>query len=77
VACSLALLASGQAMELNKQYIVDENNCKIAVQMDIKTFEKIEEVIENYALYHLMTEDHDDQMLTLEDAKLYYQRLGN
>jgi len=64
-------------MELNKQYIVDENNCKIAVQMDIKTFEKIEEVIENYALYHLMIEDNDDQMLTLEDAKLYYQRLGN
>ncbi len=64
-------------MELNKQYIVDENNCKIAVQMDIKTFEKIEEVIENYALYHLMIEDNDDQMLSLEEAKLYYQRLGN
>lgn len=44
-------------MELNRQYIVDENDCKIAVQMDIKTFEKIEEVIENYALYHLMIEN--------------------
>lgn len=58
-------------MGLNRQYIVDENNCKITVQMDIKTFEKIEEVLENYALYHLMIEDNDDQVLTLEDAKLY------
>lgn len=64
-------------MELNRQYIVDENNHKIAVQMDIKTFEKIEEVLENYALYRLMIEDNDDQILTLEDAKLYYQYLGN
>ncbi len=44
-------------MELNRQYIVDENNHKIAVQMDIKTFEKIEEILENYALYRLMIED--------------------
>jgi hypothetical protein len=64
-------------MELNKQYSVDENNCKIAVQMDIKTFEKIEEVLENYALYQLMVEDNDDQVLSLEDARLYYQRLGH
>lgn len=64
-------------MELNRQYIVDENNHKIAVQMDIKTFEKIEEVLENYALYQLMIEDNDDQVLSLEEAKLYYRRLGN
>ncbi len=64
-------------MELNRQYIVDENNHKIAVQMDIETFEKIEEVLENYALYRLMIEDNDDRILTLEDAKQYYQHLGN
>jgi hypothetical protein len=64
-------------MELNRQYIVDENNHKIAVQMDIKTFEKIEEVLENYALYQLMIEDNDNQALSLEEARLYYRRLGN
>ncbi|MEY3220615.1 MAG: hypothetical protein RIT27_1972 [Pseudomonadota bacterium] len=64
-------------MELNRQYIVDENNHKIAVQMDIETFEKIEEVLEKNALYRLMIEDNDDRILTLEDAKQYYQHLGN
>ncbi|MGZ5059335.1 MAG: hypothetical protein ACXWE3_12830, partial [Methylobacter sp.] len=31
-------------MELKRQYIVDEDNHKVAVQLDIDTFEKIEDV---------------------------------
>ncbi len=62
-------------MELNKRFIVDENNCKVAVQIDIETFNKIEEVIENYALYKLMNKNDEDPLFNLEDAKLYYQRL--
>ncbi len=62
-------------MELNKRFIVDENNCKVAVQIDIETFNKIEEVIENYALYKLMNKNDEDPSFNLEDAKLYYQRL--
>jgi len=57
-------------MELNRQYIVDENNHKIAVQMDIKTFEKIEEILENYALYRLMIEDRSFHALTWECKSL-------
>jgi hypothetical protein len=64
-------------VKLNKQYIVDENNRRIAVKMDIQTFEKIKEVLENYALYKLMTEDDNNQPLSLEEAKLYYQNLDN
>ncbi|CAN5611829.1 hypothetical protein BH18ACI1_BH18ACI1_24540 [soil metagenome] len=41
-------------MIIKRQYIIDEQNHKIAVQLDIKTFEQIEELLENYALYRLM-----------------------
>ncbi|ODS32294.1 MAG: hypothetical protein SCARUB_02596 [Candidatus Scalindua rubra] len=64
-------------MEIKPNYIVDEQNHKIAVQLDIKTFEKIEEIFENYALSHLMQEeDNDDgEILDLEQAKEYYDTL--
>ena len=63
-------------MEIKPNYIVDEHNHRIAVQLDIKTFEKIEEIFENYALYHLMQgEGNDDETLDLESAKEYYKTL--
>ncbi len=47
------------------------------VQLDIKTYEKIEEVLENYALYRLMQDDElekdDGEILTGENAKAFYQ----
>lgn len=52
-------------MELKRQYIVDEANQKVAVQLDIATFEKIENVLENYALVHLMSDDDSELMTTL------------
>ena len=61
-------------MELRRQYIVDEDNQKVAVQLDIATFEKIENVLENYALVHLMNDD-ESEVMTLEDAKKYYATL--
>ena len=61
-------------MELRRQYIVDEDNQKVAVQLDIATFEKIENVLENYALAQLMNDD-DSEVMTIEDAKKYYATL--
>lgn len=61
-------------MELNRQYIVNEANQRVAVQLDIATFEKIESVLENYALAQLMDED-DSEVMTIEDAKNYYAAL--
>lgn len=63
-------------MNLERQYIVDENNRKIAVQLDIETFEKIEAILENHALYELMQTDGDDEELSLEEAVKHYQSLG-
>ena len=60
---------------IKKQYIVDENNNKVAVQLDLKTFEKIEDIMENYALFKLMNEAGDEELLDLESAKEYYSKL--
>lgn len=63
-------------MELiKKQYIVDEKNRKIAVQIDIDTYRKIEELLENYALVQLMKETENDELLSLPQAKEFYQKL--
>lgn len=64
-------------MNLERRYIVDENNQKIAVQLDIETFEKIESILENHALYELMQTTHDDEELSLEDAISHYRSLSN
>jgi RelB antitoxin of RelBE toxin-antitoxin system len=48
---------------INKQYIVDEQNKKIAVQIPIRVFERIEEVLENYALVQLMKENEHEEIL--------------
>ena len=61
-------------MELRRQYIVDEDNQKVAVQLDTNTFEKIENVLENYALVQLMN-DNDSEVITIENAKKYYATL--
>lgn len=60
---------------INKQYIVDERNKKIAVQIPIETFEEIEEILENYALVQLMKENENEETLSIEEAKEYYNQL--
>ena len=60
---------------INKQYIVDEQNRKIAVQIPIGTFEKIEEILENYALAQLMKENEGEEILGIAEAKAYYDQL--
>lgn len=63
-------------MELmTKRYIIDEQSRKVAVEIDIKTFEKIEEILENYALVQLMKENEGEEVLSLEEAKAYYRAL--
>ena len=58
-----------------KQYIVDEGNKIVGVQIPIDVFEKIEEVLENYALIELMKENDGDETLSLKEAEAYYNKL--
>jgi len=58
-----------------KQYIVDEQNRRVAVQIDIETFEKMEDLLEDYALYQLMQQASDDEALNLKEARAFYDAL--
>jgi hypothetical protein len=58
------------------KYIVDECNQRIAVQLDIVTFEKIEDVLENYALARLMDlEVESEDTLDRDQALAFYKNL--
>ena len=57
---------------IKKKYIIDEQNKKVAVQISIKTYEQIEEILENYGLVQLMDENEGEERLTLNEAKEYY-----
>ncbi|MGM0531666.1 MAG: hypothetical protein ACQER7_09960 [Bacteroidota bacterium] len=61
---------------IKKQYVTDENNNVVAVQMDIETFEKIERVLEDYALGKLIEENDEKDNLDLNEARRYYNKLN-
>ena len=62
-------------MCINPNYIVDNENHRIAVQLDINTYNQITETLENFALYKLMKENKDNETLSLKDARDYYKSL--
>ncbi len=61
--------------DIIKQYIVNSQNEKIAVQIDIDVFEKIESILEDQGLYKLMDENEDCDNLDLNEAKKFYEGL--
>jgi len=60
---------------IRKQYIVDEKNRRVAVQIPIDIFERLEEILENYGLIQLMKENEGSAILTVNEAKSYYNGL--
>lgn len=50
-----------------------KNNNKLAVQLEI--FNKIEDILEDYALYQFITDTEDGDNLDLNSAKKYYSNL--
>jgi len=62
-------------LQLSPNYVTDRENKKIAVQLSIKTYEKIEEILENYSLYHLMEDELTAEPLGLKEARAYYNDL--
>ncbi|MDQ3397969.1 MAG: hypothetical protein M3511_09400 [Deinococcota bacterium] len=68
-------------MELKRHYLTDEHNQRVAVQLDIETFERLERILKDaprilkdYGLARLI-EANDDEVLDLEGAKAYYNSL--
>jgi len=62
-------------MEIHKKIVLDEDERPFAVQIPIKEFERLEEVIENYGLSNLMDEVKNEETLSVEEAKAYYKSL--
>ncbi|HLG30504.1 MAG TPA: hypothetical protein VI387_09865 [Candidatus Brocadiales bacterium] len=62
-------------LAIHKKIILDEQQKPFAVQIPIDEFERLEEIIENYGLSKLIEEGSDDERLSAEDAKKYYQSL--
>ncbi|CAN5523612.1 hypothetical protein BH24GEM3_BH24GEM3_01530 [soil metagenome] len=61
--------------EIKKRYVVDEGGKRVAVQVDLETFEQIEEVLENYALVQLMQQNDTENPLDSARALAYYRTL--
>ncbi len=62
-------------LKINKSIILDESQKPIAVQIPIKEFEHLEEIIENYGLSKLIDDVSHDEKLSVKDAKKHYQSL--
>ncbi|MEH2437935.1 MAG: hypothetical protein V7K25_27545 [Nostoc sp.] len=62
-------------LEVHKNYVLDENQQPIAVQIPIAEFEKIEEILEDYGLAKLMEEVKEEEALSKDEALKYYQSL--
>ena len=59
---------------LKERFIRNKNNKKIGVVIPVRTFEKVNEVLENYGLYKLMEEDKSER-LNMQQAKSFYAKL--
>ena len=62
-------------LKIKKKYLTDEKHRPVAVQIDIETFEQIEQLLEDYALGQFIEENDAKESLSLNDAKDYYQKL--
>lgn len=62
-------------LEIHKNYVLDENQQPVAVQIPIVEFEKIEAILEDYGLVKLMEEAEDEQLLSKDEALKYYESL--
>ncbi|MDD1420194.1 hypothetical protein MEO40_13825 [Dolichospermum sp. ST_sed1] len=70
-------LGVNSMLQINKNYVLDQNQKPIAVQIPITEFEQIEEILENYGLAKLMEEVETDQVLSKNEAIQYLQMLKN
>lgn len=62
-------------LTIEKKYVVDEHQNPFAVQLDLATYRRIEETLENFALVQLIKEGDDDEILNEQEAKQYYDTL--
>jgi len=64
-------------LDIKKTYVTDSRKRPIAVQIDIQTFEKMEQLLEDYALAQYINENNQEDTLSVADAKAFYETLTN
>ena len=62
-------------IDIKRQYIVADDR-RIGVVLDIETFEKIEELLENCGLAQYMEEVEKEETLSLNEARQYYAQMS-
>jgi len=60
--------------KIKKKFIFNKNKKPIAVQMDIPTFEKIEQLLEDYALVQIINANDPEGYMTLKEASELYSK---
>ena len=60
---------------IRRQYVVDENNRRTAVQLDLETFAALEKFVEDHGLAQYIAEAEEDDVLDREAAESYYAEL--
>jgi hypothetical protein len=62
-------------LDIHKKYVTNSKKQPIAVQIDIHTFERIEQILEDYALGKFIEENDPEDNLTLNEAEEWYRKL--
>jgi hypothetical protein len=62
-------------LTIKKKYVLNKANKRVAVQLDLATFQKIESLLEDYVLKKKIQENDPADRLELAEAKAYYSRL--
>ena len=58
-----------------RRYVVDENNRRTAVQLDLETFAALEKFVEDHGLAQYIAQAEEDEILDHEAAESYYATL--
>lgn len=61
--------------KIKKRYVVNEQNEPVAVQLDLEAFQKIERLLEDYALGQSIKAVEDEPSLNLKESRNRYARL--
>jgi hypothetical protein len=64
-------------LDIRHQSITSEDGKPVGVILDIDTFQRIETIIEDYGLAHIMGEAEDDEEFGREDAIEFYKSTIN
>ncbi len=59
-------------LKIDKKYILNSKKKKVAVQIPIDTYQKIEGVLEDYSLGQYIDETTEEKTLSVKEARKYY-----